>query len=127
MATILAKLIILGSARYLCCPPSPGEVQIPQNEIQALPQSDSNLGVKTYLLLLFRINRAFLSNKFPEPALHFLTIHLCLHCLPLSFSFLLAPPRKPTYTSGTTPNITFFKKSSPISMAEINLISFCVP
>lgn len=81
-AVIQAKWIIHGSALYLCCLHPNNKVKILWNEIQALPQSDSNLGVKTYLPLLLRINCAFLSNKFPEPALHSLTVYLCSHCLP---------------------------------------------
>lgn len=92
--------------------PSPNKVQICQNGIQALPQSDSNRAVKTYLPLLFRIHCAFRSNKFPELAVHFLTIDFCLHCLAFPSSPTYLPILQgPTQTSRTTSNITFFTKS----------------
>lgn len=57
--------------------PRHSEVLVLRNGIQALPQFDSNLTVKTDLPLLFRINCAFLSNKFPDGgSLGFLPAHL---------------------------------------------------
>lgn len=93
--------------------PLPNKVQILQDEIQALPQSDSNLAVKDYLPLLFRINLAFLSNKFPEPAPYFLTYTFAFHVSPslhllLKHPSLPAPPRNSNHTSRTTPINTFF-------------------
>lgn len=80
-----------------------------RGEIQALPQSDSNLA--DYLPLLFRINSAFLSNKFQNP-LCTLTYTFAFNVSSSLYLLFLtlpsSPPRNPNHTSRTTPINTFF-------------------
>lgn len=80
------------------------------NSSPALPQSDSNLGVKTYLPLLFRINRAFLSNEFRWTSSALSYPWPLLTLCPLPCTFPSTSPRNPIHTCRVTSNIPFFMK-----------------